>query len=111
AHSALRRTLGSLRVLRPLTVPKELSVACGASGVPSDIVHSIHGLPTPAFTAGWFRPRIYVAASVVTSLSQAELGAVIAHEAAHVSRRDPLRSSLLRFLADILFYIPALRRL
>ena len=44
-------------------------------------------------------------------LDPAQLEAVLAHEAAHVTRRDPLRLSLLRFLACMLFYIPALRRL
>jgi hypothetical protein len=35
----------------------------------------------------------------------------MAHEAAHVRRRDPLRLSALRFLGRTLFWIPALRRL
>ena len=45
------------------------------------------------------------------ALDAPQLEAVLAHEAAHVGRRDPLRLSLMRFLACTLFYIPALRRL
>jgi Zn-dependent protease with chaperone function len=44
-------------------------------------------------------------------LTERELAAVIAHEGAHARRRDPLRLSLLRFLACMLFWVPALRRL
>jgi beta-lactamase regulating signal transducer with metallopeptidase domain len=65
----------------------------------------------PAFTAGWLRPRVYVAESLGWLLSEDELAAVLTHEGAHVARRDPLRLSLLRFLGCTLFWIPALRRL
>ena len=71
----------------------------------------VPGLPTPAFTVGWLSPRVYVAEALAQQLSAAELATVIAHEGAHVRRRDPLRLSLLRVLACTLFWIPALRRL
>ena len=44
-------------------------------------------------------------------MPDAELNAVLAHEQAHVVRRDPLRLAALRFLACTLFWLPALRRL
>jgi len=50
-------------------------------------------------------------ASDVVALNEQQLAAVLAHEAAHVVRRDPFRLSVLRFFACVLFYIPALRRL
>lgn len=71
----------------------------------------VERLPNPAFTAGWLRPRVYIARSLADRLAPEQLTAVLAHEAAHVRRRDPLRLSLLRFLALALFWIPALRRL
>lgn len=74
-------------------------------------VRVVGGLPTPAFTVGWLRPRVYVARGLALRLSDAELTAVLAHEGAHAARRDPLRLSLLRFLTCTLFWIPALRRL
>ena len=69
------------------------------------------GLPNPAFTVGWWHPRVYLNDRLEQTLSAAELDAVVAHEAAHVRLRDPLRLSGLRFLASLLFYLPALRRL
>ena len=77
---------------------------------PNDI-RVVVGLPTPAFTTGWARPRVYIAADLGTRLSETEVEAVLAHEAAHVVRRDPLRLSLLRFLSCVLFWLPALRRI
>ena len=71
----------------------------------------VNDVPNPAFTTGWLRPRVYVAKKLIERLSHAELTAVLAHERAHVSRRDPLRLSVLRFFARTLFWIPALARL
>lgn len=82
-----------------------------AASVDPGIVRVVEGLPNPAFTAGWLSPRIYVAAALAAQLSSRELSALLAHEGAHVRRRDPLRLSLLRFFACTLFWIPALRRL
>jgi beta-lactamase regulating signal transducer with metallopeptidase domain len=44
-------------------------------------------------------------------LSAEELTAVLAHEAVHRRRRDPLRLFALRTLASLLFWLPVLRRL
>jgi Zn-dependent protease with chaperone function len=74
-------------------------------------VRVVSGLPNPAFTAGWLRPVVYVAREVAHRLTFAELAAVLAHERAHVDRRDPLRLSTVRFLARTLFWLPALSRL
>lgn len=71
----------------------------------------VDGLPNPAFTVGWVRPAVYVARAVAERLPHRELVAVLAHEAAHVARRDPLRLSAIRFLARTLFWLPALGRL
>lgn len=85
--------------------------AARASGIAPNRLRIAAGLPTPAFTVGWLRPQIYVARGIADLLSPAELAAVLAHEAAHARRRDPLRLSLLRFLTCTLFWLPALRRL
>ena len=71
----------------------------------------VTGLPNPAFTAGFFRPRIYIASQISEYLNHDELVAVVAHEQAHLLRRDPLRLFLLRALAATLFWLPAMRRL
>jgi Zn-dependent protease with chaperone function len=89
----------------------EMARAAAALGLPFETIRVVSGLPSPAFTAGWLSPRIYVSACLPGRLSPAELRAVLAHEAAHLRRRDPLRLSLLRFLACTLFWLPAARRL
>ncbi len=71
----------------------------------------VPGLPNPAFTAGFLRPRIYISELLAEHLEEDELAALIAHEGAHVARRDPLRLSFFRALACVLFWLPALRRL
>lgn len=85
--------------------------AARRAGLRAERVRVGRNLPNPAFTAGWVRPRVFVSAELVEHLSFDQLAAVMAHERAHVERRDPLRLSLLRALACTLFWIPALRRL
>jgi Zn-dependent protease with chaperone function len=106
----LRRTLALLPAehVRP---GSDVALAALRAGVTIGRVRIVRGLPLPAFTAGWLRPVIYVAGELSETLSADELTAVIAHEGAHVAARDPARVSVLRFLADSLFYLPALRRL
>lgn len=81
------------------------------AGLTSGQVRVVEGLPNPAFTAGFLRPTVFICRTLLDTLSAAELTAVLRHEARHVHRRDPLRLSLLRFVACTLFWIPAFRRL
>jgi Zn-dependent protease with chaperone function len=115
-YDRVRAVLRVRRVLAPLETAALMegdpfwSAAVEARIDPRQ-VRVVDGLPNPAFTVGWLRPRIYVARSLRERLSSDELAALLAHEGAHVARRDPLRLSLLRFLALTLFWMPALRRL
>ena len=104
---------GSLRLLdvRPAVTGDPYWVAAKSVGVDPRILHVVPGLPNPAFTAGFLAPRIYVSESLAEHLGDDELAALIAHEGAHVARRDPLRLSVFRALACVLFWLPALRRL
>lgn len=110
AARRVRATLASLHSSAPAEGDAFWAAAAQAKMDPA-AVRVVRGLPNPAFTAGWFRPRVYVAAALADRLSADELQAVLAHEGAHVTRRDPLRLSLLRFLALTLFWLPVLRRL
>lgn len=85
--------------------------AADAVGLSPETVRIVEGLPSPAFTAGLWKPHVFVAKALAERLSPAELEAVLAHEASHVERRDPLRLSLLRFLSCMLFWLPAVHRL
>lgn len=88
--------------------------AAAVAGLDPARLRVVAGLPSPAFTAGWRSPVVYVAQELAEgprNLPPGELAAVIAHERAHVVRRDPLRFSLLRAVAKTLFWIPGLRAL
>src|SRR3989304_4298224 len=64
---------------------------------------------TAAFTHGFFRPKIYMSAGLVNSLSNSELKAVYLHEMHHKNRKDPLCFFILSILRDTFFYIPLSR--
>jgi len=111
--TAVLRLRGTLGLLNDRAAASGEPIAQGAAlaGIPLGGIRVVPGLPTPAFTAGWIRPRIYVSGELNSGFSVDQLAAIVAHEDAHRRRRDPLRLSLLRFLACVLFYLPALRRL
>lgn len=110
AALALSRTLRALKSRRS-QLGEPIARAAMRVGLEPSRLRIVRGLPNPAFTAGFWHPRVYVTDSLPTVLDAAQLDSVLAHELAHVRRRDPLRLSLLRFLACTLFYLPALRRL
>lgn len=103
------RMLSALQVETP-SADDTFWNAARSVGLNPEKVRVANGLPTPAFTAGWFRPHIYVSRELSDRLEETQLAAVLAHEGAHLARRDPLRLSMLRFLTCTLFWIPALRR-
>lgn len=110
AWLGMRRTLAVLNA-KAAGLDDKLNAAARSVGLVPDRLRVVEGLPNPAFTTGLWRPMVYVAAQLSESLDASQLRAVLAHEQAHVVRRDPLRLSLMRFLACTLFYIPALRSL
>jgi hypothetical protein len=102
--------------LRPLSIscpePEDrIWSAARCAGMDPRHIRVVEDAPNPAFTVGWWRPSIYLSRRLALSLQPAELTALIAHEAAHVARRDPLRLSVFRFLGRTLFWLPALSRL
>ncbi len=106
----LRRLLAQLDASVPRTDDPFWTAATRA-GVDPAGVRVVDDLPVPAFTSGWTRPVIYAARVLSSRLTSDQLAAVLAHEGAHVARRDPLRLSLMRVFACTLFWLPALRRL
>jgi hypothetical protein len=64
-----------------------------------------------AFCAGLWRPRVYVSRATLDRLPPDQVAAVVAHEAHHARRRDPLRLLVARALGEGLFFLPALGRL
>lgn len=101
--SALRQLLAHRRFLATLEIT-------GRRPIAGTEVSVIAGSTPRAFCAGHLHPTIYVSQGVL-GLSEPELAAVIAHEAHHQSRRDPLRILLARVLTSALFFVPVLRQL
>ena len=56
---------------------------------------------------GWLRPCILIPISVVTSLDESQLRAILAHELAHIRRHDYLINLLQNAIETLLFYHPA----
>lgn len=81
----------------------------------------IEGLKVPAFllshsfpiiaVVGTFRPRLFIADHVLSSLSKEELAAAIAHEYGHMAANDNLKRSMLRASRAALLIIPCGRSL
>jgi hypothetical protein len=110
AWARLNSGIDRLRLMKtPSSGPFREAIA--AAQVDPAAVRIVEGLANPAFTAGWWKPRIYLAAELPQLLSGPELERLVAHEGAHLRRRDPLRLAVLRFFACMLFWIPALRKL
>jgi beta-lactamase regulating signal transducer with metallopeptidase domain len=61
--------------------------------------------------AGLVFPTVLISSGMFELLDEAELTAVLAHEAAHVRRRDPARALAVRCAANALFYLPLARYL
>lgn len=103
ADQALRLAAGHATAPTPavLAVARQL-------GIRRLIVADLSG--SLAFCAGLLRPVVVVSSSLVSSLSPPALAAVLAHEAAHARRRDPLRQILVYATARGLWIAPAARR-
>ena len=56
---------------------------------------------------GWLRPVILMPVGLVTNLSPGEVGAILAHELAHLRRHDYLVNLAQRVTEALLFYHPA----
>lgn len=69
-----------------------------------------HPFPVIA-VVGTFRPRLFIADHLFSSLSPEELAAAIAHECGHLAARDNLKRALLRSCRDVLTIVPCGRLL
>lgn len=59
-----------------------------------------------SFTFGFWHPVIVLSKKLVGSLDQDELEAVLAHEIAHITRKDSLFNWVAVFLRDAMFFAP-----
>ncbi len=110
---ALRRELAGAREVRGDALAEqwnELARRAGLRRAPRLLVCPHLDAP---LTAGLVRPRVCLPERAARELSPAALRALLAHELAHVERRDPLRALLGSLLERLLWFQPlnrALRR-
>lgn len=89
------RTKGIQRGARPLEAG------------PSDVfISSAVGVP---LVAGIRKPRIVLPATLPGAVSQTDLQRIVAHERAHIRRRDPLFNFVARLIEAVLFFNPWVR--
>jgi hypothetical protein len=103
---------GPLRGLASVLATRRLSKRWVRSSIPL----SVPGVAIPAHVVdesfplvsivGWFRPRLVVARSVLSSCDRGELAAILAHEAGHTERRDPWVRLMVRACPDFLSLTP-----
>lgn len=118
--------VGVVSVARQRRATKRLLAAADASAVPVDrrtaaaalragwTVDDVSVTDHPgvsAFCYGLIRPRVLVGTIFVGRLEDVELTAVLAHEAMHAARRDPLRLLVMRTAAAMAFFLPLVHEL
>jgi Zn-dependent protease with chaperone function len=99
-------TTWALANLRRTAAPPLLQAAARRAGIAR--MRCLVGPDRTAFCAGLFRPSVYVTAATA-QLNGNEIDAILAHEAAHACRRDPLRRLLTGAAADVMFWFPLVR--
>jgi hypothetical protein len=104
ARSAMRQLGARRRFMRGLRI-------VGRTEVEGCRALIIDGERPQAFCTGLWRPRVYVSRGTFDCLPPDQLAAVVAHEAHHACRRDPLRLFVAHALGEGLFFLPALGRL
>lgn len=114
----LRRGLGQVairRVLRPgvpapVTSPVTRVTArlAAAMGLCPPRIVLLARCPGGAFTCGTRKPVLAVDPALLAELDRYELEGLLAHELAHIARRDPLLGMIVGLFRDLAFFLPPL---
>ncbi len=97
------RSAAATRALRKQWLSKAESISVPGIGVPAFRIP--HHFPIVAIV-GTIRPKLFIADTVLSSLSEEEMTAAIAHESGHLAARDNLKRTLLRVCRDSLLLVP-----
>lgn len=87
---------------------RELRCLAATMGLRTPRLLLLPGCPGGAFTAGTLRPVIAVDPALVDHLDEHELQGLLAHELAHIARRDTLLGAVVGLLRDLAFFLPPL---
>lgn len=85
---------------------KKETITVSKFGINTNIFE--HNLPL-AFTAGFFKPEIYLSTSLTESLNEKEIKGIIFHEIHHKEALHPLKNLIISFISDSLFFLPISR--
>jgi len=88
---------------------RDLAVRVAAElDVPSPTVTVVPHIEGGAFVVGCRRPIVVLDGELLARLDEAELEGVIAHELAHVRRRDNAVAAFLGTVRDVAFFVPGI---
>jgi Zn-dependent protease with chaperone function len=103
---ALLKTRGTIgRTRRFIKQVQQKAIPSSHCAGLKDVVIFEDKLPL-AFTGGFLKPRIYLSRSLLNSLEEEEIRAIVLHESRHKKARDPLKSLFVSFLCDLYFFLP-----
>src|SRR6185437_4390728 len=75
-------------------------------GIARQVVLGVVGDLSGPVTAGWWRPVVLVPAALLTGMPPPLLEALLAHELAHIARRDYLVNLVQSCIEALLFFHP-----
>ena len=110
-----RRLTGLLvawRVLRRATAAEDERLWAIADGLTASMrlrtprLVLLPACPGGAFTVGTLRPVVAVDPQLLDALDDRELEGLVAHEFAHISRRDTLLGMVVGLFRDVTFFLP-----
>lgn len=98
---------------RKLQLPESLWVIkvkllADRMGIRRSVILLESGLVRAPLTLGWLEPLILLPIGMVNRLTTAEVEAVLAHELAHIARRDWVFHLLQAFVESLFYYHPAI---
>lgn len=113
-----RRLLGVAAVWRTLrpsveadpdsAIVRETRALASIMGVPTPRVHLLARCPGGAFTTGTRAPVVAIDPKLLDTLDDQELEGLLAHELAHIARRDTLLGAVVGAFRDVAFFLPPL---
>ena len=77
-------------------------------GLSTPRLRLIPGCPGGAFAYGTLRPVVAVDPALLVALDDGELEGLVAHELAHLRRRDGLLCLIIEVFRDVTFFVPAI---
>lgn len=108
------RLFSTARLIRQLSVSSYRATISDITGRP-DITGYVNVVDdrekVSAFTLGFFRPEIYLTSALINKYDPDSISIVIRHETHHQRRKDPLVHTILDSLAELLWFIPLVRKL